>query len=112
VLAEFVLNRCVTQSSDGLGRQLSIEGDDAIDYSPIGSGGPVVEYNYAYLEDIAVKQDAKGQVLRQRSFMQDDETDGAAAEVESVRRVTPQSSENHILRWMVRFTDIKTHAWN
>lgn len=111
VLAEFVLNRCVTQSSDGVGQQLSIEGDDTTDYSPIGSGGPV-EYNYAYLKDIAVKQDAKGQLMHQQSFMQDDETNGPVSDVESVRQVTPQSSENHILKWMVCLTDIKLHAGN
>jgi len=112
-LAEYVLNSCVTQASDGRGQQLSIEGDDVIDYSPSGAG-PTILYNYGYLEDVAVDQDAKGQVLRQESFIQDDETDGPAdqGDIESVRQVTLQSSENHILKWMVRFTDIKTHAGN
>ena len=108
-LAEFVLNRCITQTEDGLGRQRSIEGDDIADYSPVNSGVPEIQYNYAYLEDIAVQQNAHGQLQHQQSFLQDDEPDGPASQrdIESASQVTPHSGDNHVLKWMVCFTHTK-----
>lgn len=105
-----MLNRCVTQVEKGLSRQLSIQGEDTIDYSsvdsdhPEDSSCPEVYYNYAYLEDITVQQDANGQVQRQQSFMHD-ETDGPIIQEdsESASPLTHQSSDNHVLKWMVCF---------
>ena len=134
-LAEFVLNRCVTQVEKRQSQQLTSEDEDSIDYSsansdspedsdcqedsdcpedsdspedsdcPKDSDCPEVYYNYGYLEDITVQQDAKGQVLRQQSFMYDDETDGPIIQkdIESASPLTSKSSDNHVLKWMVCF---------
>ena len=81
-----MLNGCVTLNEDGhehstqseysIDSDVNIDREDNIGHGSINSG---VEYNYTYLSDEHASQ----------------------GDTESAETVTCQSSDNHVLKWMV-----------